>query len=150
MALTAKASDNFGVDSVEFKVDGNLVGTDTSNPYSVLWENTDVYAPNLSDTIEAIAAVDSSGNRTVAGSPGSSITVDLDGPGYDIQIDDGGVPRTNCASAPSPCNVGTVNPGDTIKLLLDSPAPSRQDRLSRAGTAASPSPARAIRHRSVA
>ena len=39
--LKAEAMDNFGVDRVEFKVDGNLIGTDSSRPYSVLWENTD-------------------------------------------------------------------------------------------------------------
>lgn len=116
--LKAYVFDNIGVDRVEFKVDGNLIGTDSSNPYSVLWENTDVYAAG-SHIIEAIA-VDSAENRTVAGSPGSLITVDLDSNGYDIQIDDGGVPRTNCASAPSPCNVGTVNPGDTIKFSFPS------------------------------
>jgi hypothetical protein len=119
--LKAEAHDNVGVDRVEFKVDGNLIGTDSSEPYSVLWENTDMYAAG-SHTIEAIS-VDSSTpeNRTVAGSPGSFITVNLDRNGADIQIDDGGVPRTSCGSAPSPCNVGTVSPGDTIKFSFPSP-----------------------------
>ena len=43
--LAALAHDNVGIDRVEFKVDGNLIGTDSSHPYSVLWENTGAYAP---------------------------------------------------------------------------------------------------------
>ena len=102
--LKALVYDNIGVDRVEFKVDGNLIGTDSSNPYSVLWENTGAYAPG-SHTIEAIAvdsAAKQDGRREYRflhhGGPRRAR--------LDIQIDDGGVPRTSCGSAPSPCNVG--------------------------------------------
>ena len=118
--LAALAHDNVGIDHVEFRVDGNLIGTDSSHPYSVLWENTGAYATG-SHLVEAIAVDSSAGaNSTVAGSPGSFITVNLDGNGSDIQIDDGGVPRTSCGTAPSPCNVGTLNPGDTIRFSFPS------------------------------
>ena len=40
VTLAAKASDNFGVASVEFKVDGNTVGVDSTAPYEVTWDST--------------------------------------------------------------------------------------------------------------
>jgi arylsulfatase A-like enzyme len=120
--LQARASDNIGVDRVEFRVDGNLIGTDSTEPYSVLWENTGAYAGGT-HVIRAVA-VDRSGLRTAAGSPGSAITAKLDKAGADIQIDDGGVPRTNCGGGPDPpptCNIGTVNTGDTVTFTFPAP-----------------------------
>ena len=120
--LKADASDNVGVTQVEFRVDGNAIGTDSSAPYSILWDNTDVYAEG-SHVIQAVA-LDSSGNSTVAGSSGSAVTVNLDQGGADIQIDDGGVPRTNCGpppDAPPTCNVGTINTGDTLQFTFPTP-----------------------------
>jgi arylsulfatase A-like enzyme len=115
--LKAYATDNIGVDRVEFRVDGNLVGTDSAEPHGAVWDSAAYAAgPHM---VEAIA-VDNAGNRTLAGSAGSSTTVNLDKNGFDIQIDDGGVPRTNCNTFPSPCNVGTVNPGDTIAYSFPS------------------------------
>ena len=65
--LKALAHDNVGIDHVEFRVDGNLIGTDSSHPYSVLWENTGAYATG-SHMVEAIAVDSSTGaNSTVAG-----------------------------------------------------------------------------------
>ncbi len=37
VAFTAQALDGFGVDSVVFKVDGVVIGTDISDPFSVQW-----------------------------------------------------------------------------------------------------------------
>jgi arylsulfatase A-like enzyme len=85
VALTAKASDNFGVTSVEFKVDGNTVGTDTTQPYSVAWDSTGT-APG-SHTVSVVAH-DSSGNSG-GGYADSSAAITLTG-SADIQIDNGG------------------------------------------------------------
>jgi len=40
--ITADASDNVGVIRVEFLVDGGLVGTDTTSPYSYPWDSASV------------------------------------------------------------------------------------------------------------
>jgi arylsulfatase A-like enzyme len=117
--LKAEASDNIGVDRVEFRIDGNLIGTDTDEPFRMIWEDTNLYAAGPHN-IEAIA-VDGSGERTVSGSPGSSINVNLSQTGFDVQIDDGGVPRTSCGAQAPPCNVGTINPGDKVKFTFPSP-----------------------------
>jgi poly(hydroxyalkanoate) depolymerase family esterase len=42
VTITASASDNVGVSRVEFFVDGALVGTDTSSPYSFAWNSASV------------------------------------------------------------------------------------------------------------
>ncbi|MHA1168853.1 MAG: Ig-like domain-containing protein, partial [Candidatus Hodarchaeales archaeon] len=51
--ISASASDNVGVASVEFRVDGILLYTDTSSPYSCSWDSTEVY--DGSHTVTAIA-----------------------------------------------------------------------------------------------
>ncbi|QDH70273.1 extracellular catalytic domain type 1 short-chain-length polyhydroxyalkanoate depolymerase [Marilutibacter alkalisoli] len=38
VTLTANASDDIGVDRVEFLVDGNLVGSDSTAPYATTWD----------------------------------------------------------------------------------------------------------------
>jgi hypothetical protein len=117
--LKASATDNVGVSEVEFSVDGNLIGTDSTAPYTTIWENTNLYGAGP-HTIEAIA-VDAAGNHTQAGSLGSTINVTLNHNGADIQIDDGGVPRTSCGALPPPCNVGSINPGDTLSFTFSGP-----------------------------
>ena len=67
VALAATASDNVGVVRVEFYADGNLVGADTSSPYTVTW-NASLAVPG-SHTIQA-RAYDAAGNTTT-----SSVTV---------------------------------------------------------------------------
>jgi hypothetical protein len=52
--LKANASDNVGVASVQFKVDGVVVGTDTSSPYTLSWNSTAV--ANGSHTVTAVAS----------------------------------------------------------------------------------------------
>jgi hypothetical protein len=60
ITLAATASDNVGVSSVQFKVDGVNRGTaDTSSPYSRTWDTTGV--SDGSHTVSA-TAVDTSGN----------------------------------------------------------------------------------------
>jgi hypothetical protein len=70
VTLTADASDNVGVDHVDFQVDGATVGSDSSSPYSYDWNSAS--AANGPHTIRA-RAVDSAGNATNSSSV--SITV---------------------------------------------------------------------------
>jgi Bacterial Ig domain/Purple acid Phosphatase, N-terminal domain len=69
VTLSANASDNVGVASVQFQVDGASVGSKlTSVPYSLSWNSTTV--TNGTHTISA-AAADAAGNQTTS----SPITV---------------------------------------------------------------------------
>src|SRR6202171_329054 len=71
VTINAKASDNVGVTKVEFYVDGALLSTSTTSPYSASWNTTT--AANGSHTIAAKAYdaannVGTSANVAVAGS----------------------------------------------------------------------------------
>ncbi len=72
VALAATASDNVGVSRVEFRVDGTLLVSDTSAPYSTTW-NAAGAAPGT-HTIQA-RAYDAAGNTT-----NSSVTVTVPTP----------------------------------------------------------------------
>ncbi len=63
VGMTASASDNVAVSKVEFFVNGTLVGSDNSSPYSVTWNSTSI--ANGSYKVQA-KAYDSSGNTTVS------------------------------------------------------------------------------------
>lgn len=73
--ISADASDSTAVSSVDFLVDGTVVGTDASLPYSFVWNTTTV--PDGSHNLTA-RANDSVGNVTT--STASSVTVDNAGP----------------------------------------------------------------------
>jgi len=69
--VSASASDNVGVKNVQFKLDGNLLGSQlTAAPYSVSWDTTKV--ANGSHTLTALAS-DAAGNTTTS----SSVTVNV-------------------------------------------------------------------------
>jgi hypothetical protein len=85
VSLSADAFDNFGVASVEFKVDGTTVGVDSTAPYEVVWNASGELQGQ--HTISAVAT-DSSGN-TGGGYVDSTITVTLTSSG-DVQLDNGG------------------------------------------------------------
>lgn len=71
VAVTAAASDNVGVTSVQFQLDGaNLGSPDTSAPYSINWNTTS--ATNASHTLRAVAR-DAAGNQQT--SPSITVTV---------------------------------------------------------------------------
>jgi len=61
--LSATASDNVSVDHVDFRVDGNTVGTAISSPWTINWDSTTV--ADGQHTITA-RAVDSAGNTTTS------------------------------------------------------------------------------------
>lgn len=70
--LSATATDNVAVSSVQFKVDGTNIGTaDTTSPYSVSWDTTSI--ANGAHTLTAVAT-DSSGNSTTSASVAVTVT----------------------------------------------------------------------------
>lgn len=85
--VRAEASDSGGIASITFFVDTGSIGTDTSAPYSALWDTT-VYPHNSQHTILA-NAFDTSGNQASSSavfvtvlditSPSVTITNPLDG-----------------------------------------------------------------------
>lgn len=98
--VTASATDASGVNRVEFFVDGELKGTDTTAPYSFDWDTAAV--PNGSHTVTA-RAVDLVG--VAATSSGVSVTVSnaTSTAGFDSVLK---APR--CASASNVCDSGTL------------------------------------------
>lgn len=71
ITVAANAADNIGVSKVEFHVDGaNLIGTDTTSPYSTQWATTGVANGSHSLTSKAF---DAAGNSTT--SSAVSVTV---------------------------------------------------------------------------
>jgi protocatechuate 3,4-dioxygenase beta subunit len=71
VTIQATANDNVGVVKVEFYIDGNKVGEDTSSPYEYSW-NTDNLQYNSTHTIQA-KAYDNAGN--VGESPVITVTI---------------------------------------------------------------------------
>jgi hypothetical protein len=84
ITVSATATDNVGVVGVQFRLNGNNLGTeDTTDPFSLSWDTTTV--PNDSHTLTAIAR-DAAGNTTTSSpitvtasntstSPSSSLTI---------------------------------------------------------------------------
>jgi hypothetical protein len=70
VTIAADAADNTAVDHVDFLVDGNVVGTDTSAPYTLAWNSGSV-----ADGSHAITsrAVDSAGNATTSAAVSVSV-----------------------------------------------------------------------------
>ena len=71
VALTATATDAGGIAEVRFIVDGTVIGTDTTSPYSFDWDTSTVADGTYTLTV---AADDNAGNT--AQSAGISVTVD--------------------------------------------------------------------------
>ncbi len=67
--IQASASDNIDINKIEFKLDGNLLGEDTSAPYSYSWNTLTI--PNGSHQLSAIA-YDTAGNQNT-----SSVTISV-------------------------------------------------------------------------
>lgn len=63
VTISATATDDVAVATVEFLVDGNVVGRDTTVPYSMAWDSTTVADGSRSLTARAI---DTSGNARVS------------------------------------------------------------------------------------
>jgi subtilisin family serine protease len=65
--VTANANDNVGVTRVELLVDGSLVGSDASSPYSIPWNTTTVGNGNHTLTTRAFDAAGNSGTSAAVG-----------------------------------------------------------------------------------
>jgi subtilisin family serine protease len=94
VTLTATASDDVGVTRVDFSADGQLIGSDTTAPYSIVWDSRD---HNNGAASLSARAFDSSCN-----SAASSVEVTLDNPGIALYDPVMGVPR--CLTPSSSCD----------------------------------------------
>ena len=98
VTLEATASDNQGVVEVRFLVDGNVVGTDTTAPYSVSWDSTTVANGDVSLTAEADDAVGNTGvSAAVTVTVGNALPVTL----AEIQAEVFGPRCSGCHSGPA-------------------------------------------------
>jgi hypothetical protein len=70
VTISANASDNVAVDHVDFLVNGSVVGTDTSSPYSITWDSTTVQDGSASITARA---VDTSANSATSAAVGVTV-----------------------------------------------------------------------------
>ncbi|MFM8340718.1 MAG: Ig-like domain-containing protein [Methylomonas sp.] len=64
VSLTANVTDDTAVQQVDFSINGIVVGTDTSSPYSVAWNSTAVGNGAVNYSVKA---VDTSGNPAFSG-----------------------------------------------------------------------------------
>jgi Bacterial Ig domain/Fibronectin type III domain len=112
LVLSADASDDVAVDHVDFLVNGTVVGTAGSAPYTVSWDST-----TTSDGSVTIAAraVDTSGNATT--SDGRTVTVDNTPP--DTNIDSG---PSGAVSATTASFAFSSNESATFECSLDGSA----------------------------
>src|SRR4029079_363464 len=75
ITISANASDDCSVNRVEFFVDGNLIGTDNSSPYSISWNTTTVSNGNHSLTT---IAYDTANKSTTS----ASVSVNVNNTGF--------------------------------------------------------------------
>ncbi len=84
VTLSATASDNVGVTSVQFKVDGTVIGTDTSSPYSMSWNTTTISNGSHSLTATASDAATNSTTSSVISVTVSNSSIDTTPPSVSI------------------------------------------------------------------
>ena len=113
ITLAANASDNVAVASVDFLVNGSVVGTDTSSPYSVTWNSAAL--PDGAATITA-RATDTSLNSTT--SAGVSFTIDNTPPNTTIASGPTGTVSSTSASF----SFSSTESGSTFACSLDGSA----------------------------
>jgi hypothetical protein len=108
--MNASASDDVAVDHVDFLVNGSVVATDTTSPYSVTWNSTGT--PDGPATITA-HAVDTSQN---VADDGHSVTIDHTAP--DTIIDSG--PSGTVASSTATFTFHSTEANSAFRCKLDS------------------------------
>ena len=112
--VSANASDNLSLSSVQFKLDGaNLGAADTTSPYSVSWDTTTATAGSHSLTA---VATDAAGNSTTSSSV--TVTVDNTAPTVSMTVPAGGATvsgSTTAVSATAADNVAVVG----VQFKLD-------------------------------
>jgi hypothetical protein len=117
VTVSASASDNVGVTSVQFTLDGvNLGAADTSSPYSVSWPTTS--ATNGTHVLRAVAR-DAAGNVTTSGSRTVTVSNSADRtlPSVSLSAPSSGatVSGTVTVSASASDNVGVTS----VQFTLD-------------------------------
>lgn len=114
VSLTASASDNVGVASVQFKLDGvNIGSADTTSPYSTTWDTSTT--SNGSHTLTAVAS-DAAGNTTTSSSV--TVTVDNTAPSVSVTTPSSGATVSGSSvsvTASASDNVGVVG----VQFYLD-------------------------------
>ena len=116
VSVSGTATDNIGVTSVQFKLDGvNLGAADTTSPYSVNWDTTT--ATNGSHSLTAVSS-DAAGNTTTSSTV--SVTVDNAAPSISITAPTAGstVSGTATVSASSTDNTGGAGVGK-VEFYID-------------------------------
>ncbi len=133
VAVSASATDNSAIARVEFYANGNLIGTDSSAPYTTTWDTQNPSSPayNGSHTLTSKAVTDTGQATTSAG---VNLTVDNDATadsrygaqislnGLDPADDDGEIPLAieqdratptadTCAGSPSSLSSGSETQG---------------------------------------
>jgi leucyl aminopeptidase len=101
VTLSATASDNVGVTNVQFLVDGNVVGSDTTSPYSISWNSAGV--ANGAHTISS-RAYDAAGNS--GASAGVGVTVSNTTGGAQTATYDATLRAPKCATVGISCDSG--------------------------------------------
>lgn len=110
VTVSATASDNIGVTEVDFRVDGVMIGTDSTSPYSIAW-NTDGLSG--SHTLTAIAR-DAANNATTSSPVSVTVNNSLTfAPEADATIKSAS-PGTNYGST----NTLTVDKNPAVQFLI--------------------------------
>lgn len=73
ITISASATDNVGVTSVDFLIDNTLLGTDTAAPYSISWDTRTVANALHSITATARDAANNAGSHTISVTVGNDI-----------------------------------------------------------------------------
>jgi hypothetical protein len=109
VAVDASATDNVGVTSVAFAIDGDPIGTDATDPYEVPWNTTLV--ANAAHTLTA-QAVDAAGNTGTSASIGVTVANAVDAtppdPPGDLQASVGGPRQVSLTWAAAADDVGVT------------------------------------------
>ena len=115
VSVSASASDNVAVTSVQFKLDGaNLGAADTASPYTLTWDSTT--AANGSHVLTAVAS-DGAGNTATATSVTVTVNNDTTAPSVAVTAPAAGstVSATANVSADASDNVGVAG----VQFKLD-------------------------------
>ena len=121
VVITADATDDSGVERVEFYVNQNLVGTDTSAPYSYSWDTTQ-FADGRNTII--VVAEDTAGNSSSTSQIGVTVENNANVPDPDPdpapEPDPDPEPEPDVDPAPRPASLSTflykpLNDGQHVK-----------------------------------
>lgn len=104
VAVTINATDNVGVSSVKFSVDGSVVGTENAAPYSFSWNTSTVAAGFHTLTATATDAAGNSGVNSI------QVTVNT------VVIDPATIPASFQLLTPTPGNQG--NEGSCVPFAI--------------------------------